>query len=86
MDFLEQDKECCGASFEKEHISLFGLITLSMPLFYISTIFIILLFPFRFFSSISYDFFIRIHHANLKLIQTKNILSKTKCEWSGNLF
>lgn len=86
MDFLEQDKECCGASFEKNHISLLGLITFCVPLFYISSILVIILFPLQLLFKTAYRFSIQLYHANTRLIQSKNILSRTKCEWSGKLF
>lgn len=81
---FEQELECCGAEFEKKHISLIGLLSLSLPLLLICLVLKILLLPLSFFLEM------RIVNllitANFKLIKQKNILSRYKCQLASSLF
>ncbi|PIK14142.1 MAG: hypothetical protein CES88_14260 [Halobacteriovorax sp. JY17] len=81
---FDQELECCGAEFEKNHISLIGLLTFSFPLLLICLFLRFLLIPIYFFKRIKIlDSLIK---ANLKLISQKNILSRYKCQLASSLF
>ena len=70
---FDQELECCGAEFEKNHISLIGLLTFSFPLLLLCLFFRILLTPVYFFKKIKIlDTLIK---ANLKLISLKDYYS-----------
>ncbi|ATH09269.1 hypothetical protein BIY24_15355 [Halobacteriovorax marinus] len=81
---FDQELECCGAEFEKSHISLLGLLTLSFPLVILLTVLKIILFPIILMKKISIiDSLINVNH---KLIRQKNILSRYKCNLASAVF
>ena len=81
---FDQELECCGAEFEKSHISLIGLLTLSFPLLSICLALKVILAPVYIFRNIKLlDSFIR---ANFKLISQKSILLRYKCQFASFLF
>lgn len=79
---FDQELECCGAEFEKDHISFIGLLTLSLPLLVICSI-IKVLFLIIFKKNRSIELLI---NANFKLIKQKNILTRSKCQLSSFVF
>lgn len=85
MSLFEQDNGCCGARFNKNQISTLGLLTLSLPLIYISLIFIVLLFPITKIFKVDFRILSIVLKSNLKLVREQNIFSKTKCEMTSRL-
>lgn len=76
----KNDEECCGASFEKNNISYFGLITLCFPLF------IALLVPRLLMSFINENSkVIVLAKANSRLMSNHKFLSRFKCRLSGKI-
>ena len=78
MSFFEQELECCGASFEKNHISFLGLLTLSFPLVLICSFLLIVLSPLKL-ASIQFNFIKVLLKSNLTLISKKALLPRLKC-------
>lgn len=73
--------DCCGSDFEQDKVSVFGLFTLSIPLFFVLLISYVLLFPLSFFKSIgkiSSNIKVLIN-ANLKLIEKQTLLPSLRC-------
>lgn len=85
MNLFEQDNGCCGAEFNKSHISLLGLLTLSVPLIYISFFILILIYPFTYIFKIKTNLLKILIESNLVLIRQKNIFSKFKCSIASKL-
>lgn len=82
MDVLKHETGCCGTNLETNHVSFLGLLTFSIPL-------LILTLPLLTLSSLFnqkshlYNIIKTLFQSNLKLIETKKILSPTKCKLAG---
>ena len=86
MSFIQDDNGCCGANFEKNNISLFGLISFTIPLYYFSLLLTILFYFFKFISPRLYKIIETLNSASINLIREQSIYSKFKCEVSAKLF
>ena len=81
---FDQELECCGAEFEKSHISFVGLLTFSFPLLCSCFVLKLLISPIYFFRKVKLlDALIR---ANFKLISQKSIFLKLKCQLAASIF
>jgi hypothetical protein len=84
MSKIKAKIDCCGSNFETEQVSIFGLLTLSVPL---TIICLILLLPSLPFSSLRKSI-ITIIKANLSLIEKQDILPRFRCNvsvWGNKL-
>lgn len=81
---FDQELECCGAEFEKSHISFIGLLTFSFPLLVLCVLIRIISYPITFF--IDLKIIQSLINANLKLIKQKNMLSRYKCQMASFIF
>lgn len=77
---LSNDEECCGASFEKNNISLLGLITLSIPIFF--ALFIIKVITLNQYKNKT---FLVLYRSNNDLIKNFKLLNNLRCKLSGRV-
>ncbi|OUR93729.1 hypothetical protein A9Q84_19905 [Halobacteriovorax marinus] len=82
---FDQELECCGAEFEKNHISFFGLLTLSFPVIVISFVLLVILSPLRLFKK-RFQILETLFRSCMKLISEKPLMAKTKCSLAGSMF
>jgi hypothetical protein len=85
MSMFDQELECCGAEFEKNHISFFGLLTLSFPIVILSLLLIILLFPLRLLGK-KFQILESLLRSCFRLISDKPLMAKSKCALVGKIF
>lgn len=85
MSMFDQELECCGAEFEKNHISFVGLLTLSFPIAITSFFLLCLTSPLKLFK-IRFQILETLFRSCMKLISDKPLLAKTKCSLVGKIF
>ena len=79
-----RDSGCCGATFEREHISLFALLTVSFPLVLLGT-------PLQPLLAVAGEaraavILRALHAANIRVIRDTHILPKLRCDLGARLF
>jgi hypothetical protein len=83
------DTGCCGANLKQNIISKWGVFSMAVPLFYLSLLFFLILWPIgliiRSFNENS-EWLRRLVKANWNVIQRVQFLSKLKCQVSGTLY
>jgi hypothetical protein len=89
MALISRDTGCCGANFEREEISIIGLLTISMPYFLLYIVLWPVLFLLRL-AAPPLRPFLRvlrvIFEANVKAVADSRIFPRVKCSLSGKLF
>jgi hypothetical protein len=78
---IKEKIDCCGSNFETNNVSFLGLLTLSVPIAFLSTIVVIILLPFSFFQ-VCKDLkrqTVRVLFANSSLIEKQNLLQNLRC-------
>ena len=81
----EENDECCGVEFEKNKFPIWGIFSLSYPLFIICSLLIFLLFPFKNLFNEKFLILRSLLSGNFRLIKKQTYFSKKKCHIAGKI-
>lgn len=86
---MTDDNKCCGFHFGKDKVTIFGLLTMSLPLIFLCSVLNIMLYVIsKIFHPVekARDLVVAVQDANLRLIGKTNLASKFRCRLAGKLF
>lgn len=84
-----QSTGCCGTDFKREEISILGVATLALPLFFIGLVAVVVLWlPAKLVSALSrpYRMAVALCRANLEVIGKATLLPRLKCSLSSSAY